>query len=90
MWILNKNYEKTNDSIRRPRVSRHGMQSFLCIVLYFFGVLHYVLLEESQAVVSDVYKRQLEAKMCGFVFLLENARLHTINQPENRSFCIEF
>ncbi len=46
MWILCNNYEKTlvylkpPDSLQRPRVSRYGMKTLLCILLVFSDVLH--------------------------------------------------
>ncbi len=99
MWILCNNYGKRlaylkpPDSVQRPRISRYGLKTLLCIFWNSSGVLHDRVSEMSLMATPYVKYRNL-AKVarnycshydktlenCGPLRLEENARKHTANQ----------
>ncbi len=58
MWILCNNHGKTfvylkpHDAVQRPRVSRYGLKTFVCISWNSSGVLHGRLLEMSLMLIT--------------------------------------
>ncbi len=99
MCILCNNYGKNlaylkpPGSMQRPRVSRYGMKTLLCIFWNSFGVLHDRVSEMSlMATPYATYHRLTKVARnycshygkttgnCGPLRLEENAGKHTINQ----------
>ncbi len=99
MWILSNNYGenlaylKPPDSVQRPRVSRYGLKTLLCILWNSPCVLH-DRVSEMSLMATPYAKYHKWAKVarnycshydktsenCGPLRLEENARKHTANQ----------
>ncbi len=99
MWIFCNNYGeklaylKPPDSVQRPRVSRHGLKTLLCIIWNSSDVLHDRVSEMSRMPTLYAKYRKLTKvawNYCsnydktsgnyGPLRLEENARKHTANQ----------